>query len=977
MTIAALHNALTGLQTSQRALGIISSNIANANTEGYTRKIPGLESLVLDGRGAGVQLAKIIRNVDEYMMRDRRNELSGLKANETLKDYYTQLQDLFGSPQSSDSIAHQMTSLNNAMQVLAINPQDTFAAKNIVNIAQETARQLNVAYERMQDLRSKADTEIGTRVDEINGLLQQIDTYNVQISRDVALSQDGGDLRDKRDVALNRLSELIDISYFERPEGDVAISTRAGRVLLDVDAQTVTHATANLLSSGLQYDIDTVPPPGLAGAIGGLFVGDVTNAGNDVTSRVLGGEIKGLIDARDTVIPALQDQIDELARTLRDQINAAQNAATAYPPPSNLTGTRAFKVPSGTAPNNPAVLASNATLFSGTGLLRIAVVEREPSSVAGQVVRTRTLDLDALRANSGANLDLSEVVTEFNALMTGFATAAYDTATGKVSITATSSTQGVVIESPNFVSQSVDIVAAVPITATVAGTMTISTAAGALVGTVNVPNTALSAQDIADLINSQVPGVTARVETNSGGTDRFLQVTSNTGGRLTFGGTSDLVDRLGLRGQVSTIAASSGAQAVLTAGGTLDFRTSTGTLISNISVAAVTTLTGLAAAVNGDAALTAAGVTATVELVDGNARVRISGPTLGANAGLGPVAVSDVGGSVVASQLGLANVGARGPAQAASLQSKGFPLSGANTEPLAYFDKRDTLSGNHSLALSIGGVSIAPPVTFDPTTTSLQGVANSLNTAFATAAYGTGVLQARIVEQDGYKIEIVDSLGRDISIAETPATGNAAILGFSDDVKGFSHYFGLNDFFVDSVVGTGVAAFSASQSIAVNSAIVQDASLVARARLNGSVVDDAQVTAASLPTQARLTTQLTGLTSGNNGGLVGQHNLATDATNARLFPGLAQAFLDTTAFSAAGNLPALNVTITEYASRILSDNATRASLNADDVSFRDNVVNELENRIEGISGVNIDEELSNLILYQNAFTAAARVITAS
>ncbi|MBL8669306.1 MAG: hypothetical protein JNK11_01525, partial [Alphaproteobacteria bacterium] len=47
------------------------------------------------------------------------------------------------------------------------------------------------------------------------------------------------------------------------------------------------------------------------------------------------------------------------------------------------------------------------------------------------------------------------------------------------------------------------------------------------------------------------------------------------------------------------------------------------------------------------------------------------------------------------------------------------------------------------------------------------------------------------------------------------------------------------------------------------------------------------------------------------------------------------------------------------------------------VSFRDNVVNELENRIEGISGVNIDEELSNLILYQNAFTAAARVITAS
>ena len=92
---------------------------------------------------------------------------------------------------------------------------------------------------------------------------------------------------------------------------------------------------------------------------------------------------------------------------------------------------------------------------------------------------------------------------------------------------------------------------------------------------------------------------------------------------------------------------------------------------------------------------------------------------------------------------------------------------------------------------------------------------------------------------------------------------------------------------------------------------------------------------------------------------------------------LAEAMLADVTFSAAGDLPEITLSLPEYATRILSNQALRAAANGDDLAFREDVVGELSFRIEGISGVNIDEELSNLILFQNAFTASARVISAS
>ena len=69
-----LSNALSGLVDGQSALQVTSNNVANANTVGYTRKTVDLESRLLDGIGAGVQISGVNRAVDEFLVREVRRE---------------------------------------------------------------------------------------------------------------------------------------------------------------------------------------------------------------------------------------------------------------------------------------------------------------------------------------------------------------------------------------------------------------------------------------------------------------------------------------------------------------------------------------------------------------------------------------------------------------------------------------------------------------------------------------------------------------------------------------------------------------------------------------------------------------------------------------------------------------------------------------------------------------------------------------
>src|SRR5438105_1003683 len=104
----ALNSAITGLSTAQAGLDVISSNIANVNTEGYTRKIFDQNTLVLAGQGAGVQIGQIQNSVDQNLLQSLRKERSDLGNYTVLDNYLSQIQDTFGSTASQSSMAAQI-----------------------------------------------------------------------------------------------------------------------------------------------------------------------------------------------------------------------------------------------------------------------------------------------------------------------------------------------------------------------------------------------------------------------------------------------------------------------------------------------------------------------------------------------------------------------------------------------------------------------------------------------------------------------------------------------------------------------------------------------------------------------------------------------------------------------------------------------------------------------------------------------------
>jgi flagellar hook-associated protein 1 FlgK len=332
----ALRTAQSGLLATQQALDTVAGNISNVNSVGYSRKISNFESRTLAGVGAGVQVSEVTRNIDESLLRSLRLEISDLNAESSQETYYERLQDLFGSPEDNTSISHFISNLTQSLEAFAVSPDKSLEQSDVIRNALDMADRLNEMSVAIQDLRQQADKQIGEAVDEINTLTAKVDTLNDDIIAFSTVNRDNTDLKDQRDQAITELHALVDIRYFSRSDGDVVVFTEGGRSLVDQSAATITHnsaATVTPTTTHAEGDFD------------GIYVGDRI-AGNDITDELRGGKLKGLVDMRDSVLPNLQSQLDELATEMREVVNQIHNRGAPYPGMQSATGSRDFVDPS-------------------------------------------------------------------------------------------------------------------------------------------------------------------------------------------------------------------------------------------------------------------------------------------------------------------------------------------------------------------------------------------------------------------------------------------------------------------------------------------------------------------------------------------------------------------------------------------------------------------------------------------------------
>ena len=322
--------AIGGMKVAQSQLDLISRNIANVDTEGYTRKTAQQNSVVLAGYSSGVSMGEVQRTVNEGLLKSYLSSNSIVGNVSVTNTYLSELQTNLGTPEGQNSIASNVTDLQTAFNDFAMDVTSASGRYTLLSNAETLSDRLNMLSTNIQKLRGDADLQISADVDTINGLLDTLDDLNDQIVKYKVLRYDGvADLEDKRDQALRELSGYIDITYFQRESGEMVIQTTQGVMLLDKDPHYLSHNAITEAS----------PTSGYAdGAISGIYVD-----GEDITSKISGGELKGLITVRDETLTSLQSQLDELAGVIVDEVNQVHNRGTAFPnTPSELTGSRDF-----------------------------------------------------------------------------------------------------------------------------------------------------------------------------------------------------------------------------------------------------------------------------------------------------------------------------------------------------------------------------------------------------------------------------------------------------------------------------------------------------------------------------------------------------------------------------------------------------------------------------------------------------------
>ncbi len=231
-TLQGLQTALSGLIAEQTALDTAGNNIANANTEGYSREsvllepntplsIPAISSQTGEGAqlGTGVSVTTITRIRNTYLDAQYRTQNSALSAASTQAEVLEHAQSAFNEP-SSAGVASQLSNFWNAWNNLATSPTSE-AAKEAVVAAGE---QLTSTFKQLSSQLATIATQAGEQYNSLTGPSGEVEDYAKQIAQlngQIKLSEEAGQppnaMLDRRDQLLDKLSSLANITVTEAP----------------------------------------------------------------------------------------------------------------------------------------------------------------------------------------------------------------------------------------------------------------------------------------------------------------------------------------------------------------------------------------------------------------------------------------------------------------------------------------------------------------------------------------------------------------------------------------------------------------------------------------------------------------------------------------------------------------------------------------------------------------------------------------
>ena len=292
----------TALNANQYALNIVGHNIANADTEGYTRQraefVTSTPQYSVPGMiGTGVLINKIIRVNDAFTQLQLQIETRDLGNSTIKREILQQLENIFNEP-SDTGLQSRINEFFSAWHTLADNPEDYGTRTLVVEKANSLTSTLNSMARQLAAIKNQIDESISLKIDRINEITTEIADLNDQISKiEVGGVQNANDFRDSRDLLVLELNRILDVRVRENVSSAILVETQGGVLVSGVH---------NLrLTTGIDENGYIVPVFEQGGA------------------RVFpeSGELNGLLEVRDDVINDYLSRLDSLANTMVENVN--------------------------------------------------------------------------------------------------------------------------------------------------------------------------------------------------------------------------------------------------------------------------------------------------------------------------------------------------------------------------------------------------------------------------------------------------------------------------------------------------------------------------------------------------------------------------------------------------------------------------------------------------------------------------------
>jgi flagellar hook-associated protein 1 len=322
----ALSAALSGLQATQSGLSIVASNVANAQTPGYVRKSAVQVATTLGDTGIGVQVTAVNRQLDTFVQRQLQTETSGGAYADLRAQLYDQLQTVYGTPGSSNTLESVFNNFTSAVQALSTSPDQSAARASVVSAAQTLTQQLNGMSSDIQSMRSDAEQGLSQSVSQANNAMQQIANINQQLASTNASNATTATLLDQRDSYISQLSQLMDIKVVQTDNNQVTVFTNSGIQLVGTQASQLSFDAKGSLSAASQWSAD--PSQRSVGTI--TLVGPNGGSIDLIANKAIrSGQIAAYLEMRDQVLPQAQAQLDQVAAAMSSALSDTTTAGTA------------------------------------------------------------------------------------------------------------------------------------------------------------------------------------------------------------------------------------------------------------------------------------------------------------------------------------------------------------------------------------------------------------------------------------------------------------------------------------------------------------------------------------------------------------------------------------------------------------------------------------------------------------------------